>query len=81
MMKFFRCNRSFGLYDNETNSEEKFEEMSIIKNDKNALEFSKWFKIINEERARKTISKFYKATLYVEKTRKTISKIKNYVKT
>lgn len=73
---FQEANRNFGLYDKGNNSEEKFEEMSIIKNDKNALEFSKWFKKINEREHEKLFPNFMKQICKLKKQGNRLPKLK-----
>ncbi|MCE2614770.1 MAG: hypothetical protein LVO36_02575 [Nitrosopumilus sp. (ex Thoosa mismalolli)] len=73
---FQEANRNFGLYDIGENSEEKFEEMSIIKNDKNALEFSKWFKKINVREHEKPFPNFMKQLCTLKKQDKQFPKLK-----
>ena len=73
---FQEANRNFGLYDNEDNSEEKFEEMAIIKNDKNAIEFSRWYKKINESEHEKPFPNFMKQLCMLEKQGKQLPKLK-----
>ena len=73
---FQEANRNFGLYDIGENSEGKFEEMSIIKNDKNALEFSKWFKKINVREHEKPFPNFMKQLCTLKKQDKQFPKLK-----
>ncbi len=73
---FQEANRNFGLYDKGDNSEEKFEEMSIIKNDKNALEFSKWFKEINQREHERSFPNFMKQICMLKKQDKQLPKLK-----
>ncbi|WP_299291864.1 hypothetical protein [Nitrosopumilus sp.] len=73
---FEEANRNFGLYENGDNSEERFEEMSIIKNDKNAIEFSKWFKKIDEREHEKPYPNFMKQLCILKKQDKQLPKLK-----
>ena len=73
---FQEANRNFGLYDKQDNSEEKFEEMSVIKNDKNALEFSKWFKKINQREHEKPFPNFMNQLCILKKQGKQLPKLK-----
>lgn len=73
---FEEANRNFGLYDGKVNSEEKFEEMAIIKNDKNALEFSKWFKTVDKREHEKPFPNFIRQICKLKKQNNHFLKIK-----
>ncbi len=73
---FQEANGNFGLYDKGVNSEEKFEEMSIIKNDKKALEFSKWFKIMDEREHERPFPNFMKQVCRLKKQGNQLPRLK-----
>ena len=73
---FQEANRSFGLYDSGDNSEERFEEMSIIKNDKNALEFSRWFKKINKSEHENPFPNFMRRLCLLKKQGRQLPRLK-----
>lgn len=73
---FQEANRSFGLYDSGDNSEEKFEEMSIIKNDKNALEFSRWFKKASKREHERPFPSFMRQLCILKRQERQLPKLK-----
>lgn len=64
---FEEANKGFGLYINEENSERKFNEIAIIKNDKKAIEFSKWFETKNQKEHENTFPNFIREICKLKK--------------